>query len=128
MVLTFIFFFTFSGVLYFKSQKSDIWPYFFSTNVEYVRQSGGEHFKAGWRVIFLFVKNIVRSCFSSALSLSLSVSLVVYFGAGSQSFVRHFFFCHHQIGPAESYTSKVEWWIMEELHKWNCISSIFPRV
>ena len=27
---------------------------------------------AGWRVIFLFVKNSVRSCFSSALSLSLS--------------------------------------------------------
>ena len=86
----FYLFFTFSGVLYFKSQKSDIWPYFFSTNVEYVRQSGGEHFKAGWRVIFLFVKNIVRSCFSSALSLSLSsfiLAPVLNHSFGISSFV-----------------------------------------
>lgn len=116
MVLTFIFFFTFSGVLYFESQKSDIWPYFFSTNVEYARQSGGEHF-TGWLAGYFFVCKKYCPFLFFFSSLSLSVSLVVYFGAGSQSFVRHFFFCHHQIGPEESYTSeeKVDEWIMEGL-------------
>ena len=112
-------------VLRVKSQTFDLT--FFKVNVECVRQSG-EHFTGGRAggLSFFVCKKLCPFLFF--LLLFFPLSLVVYFGASSRSFVRHFFFCHHQIGPAESYTSeeRVEEWIMEEFWKWNL--SIFPRL
>lgn len=126
MVFTFIFFLHLVAccILKVKSQTFDL-TFFQQMSNMHVNQVVSI-LLAGWLAGYFFVCK--KYCPFLFFFSSLSVSLVVYFGAGSRSFVRHFFFCHHQIGPAESYTSKVEWWIMEELHKWNCISSIFPRV
>ena len=72
MVFTFIFFLHLVAccILKVKSQTFDL-TFFQQMSNMHVNQVVSI-LLAGWRVIFLFVKNIVRSCFSSALSLSLS--------------------------------------------------------